>query len=172
MLGASKLPERYGIGKTLFYQRRNYLLKLGYDLEPEKDGNKRKYRDEQIQLLDELNKYIRQNGGMEGFPCATVRDESGLVHTDSEQTERKRSHSSEGFSEATIGRESGLVRSKSEQTGIEREQTQKISVNTAPIADIKEHQLKSVDGAAQYSAAELLAVFNYRPGGVTRKAKE
>ena len=235
MLGASKLPERYGIGKTLFYQRRNYLIKLGYDLEPEKDGNKRKYRDEQIQLLDELNKYIRQNGGMEGFPCATVRDESGLVHTDSEQTERTPDHSSEGFSEATIGRESGfvradseqtderstegfieptvetknhperlteftrnshssglvhtdteqtetkceqshedyinngqtfdkfaLVRSKSEQTGIEREQTQKISVNTAPIADIKEHQLKSVDGAAQYSAAELLSIFNYR----------
>ncbi len=38
MIEASKLPERYGIGKSLFYQRRSYLLELGYDLEPEKDG--------------------------------------------------------------------------------------------------------------------------------------
>ena len=37
-----------------------------------------------------------------------------------------------------------------------------IYVDTNPTADIKEHQLQSIDGAAQYSAAELLSIFNYR----------
>ena len=72
MMLASKLPERYGIGKSLFYQRRSYLKSLGYNLEPEKDGNRRKYSDEQIKLLDELDRYILQNGGMEGFPPANA----------------------------------------------------------------------------------------------------
>ncbi len=40
--------------------------------------------------------------------------------------------------------------------------SEEIYVDTNPTADIKEHQLKSIDGAAQYGAAELLAVFNYR----------
>ena len=70
MMLASKLPERYDIGKSLFKGRRSYLKSLGYNLEPEKDGNRRKYSDEQIKLLDELDRYILQNGGMEGFPPA------------------------------------------------------------------------------------------------------
>ena len=72
MIEASKLPERYGIGKSLFYQRRSYLLELGYDLEPEKDGKRRKYSDSQIKLLDELDKYISSNGGIKGFPPANA----------------------------------------------------------------------------------------------------
>ena len=70
MIIASKLPQRYGIGKTYFYQRRSYLKSLGYDLEPEKDGSRRKYTDSQVKLLDELDSYISSNGGMEGFPPA------------------------------------------------------------------------------------------------------
>ncbi len=70
MIIASKLPQRYGIGKTYFYQRRSYLKSLGYDLEPEKDGSRRKYTDPQVKLLDELDNYISSNGGMEGFPPA------------------------------------------------------------------------------------------------------
>ena len=72
MIEASKLPQRYGIGKSLFYQRRSYLLELGYDLEPEKDGKRRKYSDSQIKLLDELDKYISSNGGIKGFPPANA----------------------------------------------------------------------------------------------------
>ena len=86
MMNASALPARYGIGKTLFYQRRNYLISLGYNLEPEKDGNERKYSDEQVQLLDELDKYVRDNGGMEGFPSVNVHEQFAEVHPSSELT--------------------------------------------------------------------------------------
>ena len=63
MLSASSLPDRYGIGKTYFYQRRDYLIKLGYDLEAVKDGRKKLYTDEQVQILDELDAHIKDTGG-------------------------------------------------------------------------------------------------------------
>ena len=152
MMLASKLPERYGIGKSLFYQRRSYLKSLGYNLEPEKDGNRRKYSDEQIKLLDELDRYILQNGGMEGFPPANASAKTHPSQKPAQEIENKNGstlvHLNGGNIETSSGQGSEI--------------NSEIYVETDPTADIKEHQLKSVDGAAQYSAAELLAVFNYR----------
>ena len=89
MIIASKLPERYGIGKSLFYQRRSYLKSLGYNVEPEKDGNRRKYSDEQIKLLDELDRYILQNGGMEGFPPANASAKTHPSQKPAQEIENK-----------------------------------------------------------------------------------
>jgi len=146
MIEASKLPQRYGIGKSLFYQRRSYLLELGYDLEPEKDGKRRKYSDSQIKLLDELDKYISSNGGIKGFPPANA---SAQPHPEPKPAQENKNDST------LVHLNGGSLESYSPKS-------KEIYVDTNPTADIKEHQLKSVDGAAQYSAAELLAVFNYR----------
>ncbi len=148
MMLASKLPERYGIGKSLFKGRRSYLKSLGYNLEPEKDGNRRKYSDEQIKLLDELDRYIKQNGEMEGFPPANASAKTHPSQKPPNNTEIKSDSTLVHLNGGNIETSSG--------------NSSEIYVETDPTADIKEHQLKSVDGAAQYSAAELLAVFNYR----------
>ena len=38
MIKASALNSKYKIGKTNFYKRRDYLIKLGYNMEPDKKG--------------------------------------------------------------------------------------------------------------------------------------
>ena len=148
MMNASALPNRYRIGKTLFYQRRNYLTELGYDLEPVKEGRKSFYSEEQIRLLDELDAHIKAHGGMEGFS----NDKASVSPT-----------TSEAFLKAVSENDNGkLIHSYSEQVEIASTDEEEIYVDTNPIEDIKEQQLHSVDVAAQYSAAELMALFNYR----------
>lgn len=139
MLSASSLPDRYGIGKTYFYQRREYLIGLGYGMEAVKDGRKKLYTDEQIQVLDEFNAHIKSTGGMEGFPPAEVtRANSG---------------------DRVNGNE--MVRTEREQIAHKQPEAENVYVDTNPIADIQEQQLASIDVAAQYSAAQNLTALNY-----------
>ena len=147
MLSASSLPDRYGIGKTYFYQRREYLIELGYDMEAVKDGRKKLYTDEQIQLLDELDTHIKESGGMEGFPKAKV-----TTFDNAPQTVSTRAETNNG---------NGLVHTDHEQIEINESETENVYVDTNPIADIQEQQLASIDVAAQYSAAQNLTAFNY-----------
>ena len=133
MSSASSLYERYSIGKTSFYQRRDYLIELGYDMEAVKDGRKKIYTDEQISILDALNEHILETGSMEGFLSATpvsVSAANELVHAEREEIELD-------------------------------EPDADVYVDTNPLADIQEQQLASVDVAAQYSAAQNLTAFNY-----------
>lgn len=147
MLSASSLPDRYGIGKTYFYQRREYLIELGYDLEAVKDGRKKLYTDSQVQLLDELDAHIEDTGGMEGFPKAEVdtSDDSAQAISDDAETN---DHNE-------------LVHTDREQIEINDDEAENVYVDTNPIADIQEQQLASIDVAAQYSAAQNLTAFNY-----------
>jgi hypothetical protein len=147
MVNASALPSRYRIGKTSFYQRRNYLTELGYDLEPVKQGRKSFYSDEQVQLLDELDSYIKTHGDMEGFaPPQTSVDKYSPVN--------------DGKA-ATVNGNGKLVHHHSEQVEIESAEDEEILVETNPLEDIKEQQYQSVHVAAQYNAAQNLAAFNY-----------
>ncbi len=59
---------------------------------------------------------------------------------------------------------SELVSMPSSQVEIASEQNEEIEVDVDrdPLEDIREQNLGSVDVAAQYSAAELMALFNYR----------
>ena len=148
MVNASALPARYGIGKTSFYQRRNYLTELGYDLEPLKEGRKSFYSDEQVQILDELDAYIKAQGEMEGFPNSS--------------TSTIKSIESANGKDKSVNSNGKLVHHKSEQVEIVSAEDEEIQVDTDPLEDIKEQQYQSVDAAAQYSAAELMAIFNYR----------
>ena len=147
MLSASSLPDRYGIGKTYFYQRREYLIELGYDMEAVKDGRKKLYTDEQIQLLDELDAHIKDTEGMEGFPKAKVTISNNAPQTVSNQIETNNSN--------------GIVHQDREQIEINDDEASEIYVDTNPLADIQEQQLASIDVAAQYSAAQNLTAFNY-----------
>ena len=147
MLSASSLPDRYGIGKTYFYQRREYLIELGYDMEAVKDGRKKNYTDEQIQLLDELDAHINDTGGMEGFPQANRASSNNCVQSVSNKAEANNGN--------------GLVRAEKEQIEHERSEADEIYVDTSPLEDIQEQQLASVDVAAQYSAAQNLTAYNY-----------
>jgi len=147
MLSASALPQRYGIGKTYFYQRRDYLIKLGYDLEAVKDGRKKIYTDEQIRILDELDAHIKDTGAMEGFPRAEVTTSNTPTQTVNNQAE--------------TNERNGLVHTDREQIEINDDEASEIYVDTNPIADIQEQQLASIDVAAQYSAAQNLTAFNY-----------
>ncbi len=147
MLSASSLPDRYGIGKTYFYQRREYLIELGYDMEAVKDGRKKLYTDEQIQILDELDAHIEDSGGMEGFPKAEITTSNNAPQTVSNQVETNNGN--------------GIVHTDREQIEINDDEASEIYVDTNPLADIQEQQLASVDVAAQYSAAQNLTAFNY-----------
>ena len=122
-------------------------MKLGYDMEPEQDGRKSLYSDEQIRLLDELEAHIQATGSKEGFPAARI--ESELT------PEEFNSNSEETNSNGE------LVHRVSEQIEIDSTDDEEIYVDTNPLEDIKEQQLASVDRAAQYSAAQNLAAFNY-----------
>ncbi len=147
MLSASSLPDRYGIGKTYFYQRREYLIELGYDMEAIKDGRKKIYTDSQIQLLDELDAHIEANGGMEGFPKAEITTCDRAPQTVNNQAE--------------TNERNGLIHTNREQIEIKEPEAENVYVDTNPIADIQEQQLASIDVAAQYSAAQNLTAFNY-----------
>ena len=147
MSSASSLYERYSIGKTSFYQRRDYLIELGYDMEAVKDGRKKNYTDEQIQLLDELDAHIEDTGGMEGFPAANPAPSN--------------SSSQSVSNEAEASNGNGLVRRESEQIETNEPGAEEVYVDTSPLEDIQEQQLASIDVAAQYSAAQNLTAFNY-----------
>jgi hypothetical protein len=147
MISASSLPERYGIGKTYFYQRREYLIELGYDLEAVKDGRKKIYTDEQIRILDELDAHIKDTGAMSGFPRAEVTTSNTPTQTVNNQAE--------------TNERNGLVYTDREQIEINEDEASEIYVDTNHIADIQEQQLASIDVAAQYSAAQNLTAFNY-----------
>jgi hypothetical protein len=147
MLSASSLPDRYGIGKTYFYQRREYLIELGYNLEAVKNGRKKLYTNEQIQILDELDAHIEDTGGMEGFPQAKITTSNNATQTVNTRAENKEIN--------------GIVRAESEQIEINDDSATEIYVDTNPLADIQEQQLASIDVAAQYSAAQNLTAFNY-----------
>ncbi|MCZ8054565.1 MAG: hypothetical protein O9329_07325 [Microcystis sp. LE19-12.2C] len=71
MQKAASLPDRYRIGKTQFYERRQHLIRLGYAMEAEKHGRNSYYSDEQVQIFDDLNTHYRKWGTFEGFPSAT-----------------------------------------------------------------------------------------------------
>jgi hypothetical protein len=86
MLQASSLPDRYRVGKTQFYQRRDYLIKLGYNMEPTKRGRNSFYSDEQVQLLDNLHDYYRNNGTFDGFPPAAIKVSGSQPGTDTSLT--------------------------------------------------------------------------------------
>ena len=133
MSSASSLYERYSIGKTSFYQRRDYLIELGYDMEAVKDGRKKIYTDEQISILDALHQHVQETGSMEGFAPATP---------------------------ASVAAANELVHAEREEIQVD-ESTTDVYVDTNPLADIQEQQLASVDVAAQYSAAQNLTAFNY-----------
>ncbi len=147
MFSASSLPQRYGIGKTYFYQRRDYLIKLGYDMEAVKDGRKKLYTDEQVQILDELDAHIKDTGAMEGFAQASTALSNSSTQAISNELETNNNN--------------GLVHSHTEQLEINESEDESIYVDTNPLADIQEQQLASVDVAAQYSAAQNLTAFNY-----------
>lgn len=147
MKQASALPDRYRIGRTQFYQRRDYLIKLGYDMEPVKQGRNSFYSDEQIHWFDELNAYIKKHSTLEGFPAMVIEVGNICDEVDDNLPENNGN--------------SGLIHPQSEQVQIESTQAKEIVVDTSPLEDIQEQNLHSIDVAAQYSAAQNLVAFNY-----------
>ena len=159
MVNASALPSRYRIGKTSFYQRRNYLLSLGYNLEPKKDGNQRKYSDSQVQLLDELDKYIRDNEGMEGFPGANVHKQFAEVHDNDELTIPPSDHPETETSPAI---ESESVHSQCEPK--EDKKTFPVNTHHHQIEDgNQEISLSSTNGHSSNSVHELTELTRTNP---------
>ncbi|PSF33918.1 hypothetical protein C7H19_19555 [Aphanothece hegewaldii CCALA 016] len=147
MKQASALPDRYRIGRTQFYQRRDYLIKLGYDMEPIKQGRNCFYSDEQVQLLDELNTYIKKHSTLEGFPAVVIEVNNFCIKADEKVVDNK----SNGE----------LIHAQSEPVQIESTITEEIVVDTSPLEDIQEQNLHSINVAAQYGAAQNLVAFNY-----------
>jgi hypothetical protein len=162
MLSASSLPERYGIGKTYFYQRREYLIELGYDMEAVKDGRKKIYTDEQIHILDELDAHIQDTSGMEGFSPAIAARTAEMSEATSDITSSPSNIPAQAISnEPETPNTNGLVHTDREQIEINESAAENVYVDTNPLADIQEQQLASIDIAAQYSAAQNLTAFNY-----------
>ena len=147
MIKASELPSKYGIGKTNFYKRRDYLLKLGYNIEPTKKGRCSFYTCEQVHIFDELDAHIKVAGRMEGFRAPVI------------ESKNKGENVNEKIEPVHNG--GGLVRAQSEQMANESSQEEEIYVETNPLEDIKEQNLRSVDAAAQHFAAQNLAALNY-----------
>lgn len=143
MLKASALPSRYNIGKTRFYDWRNHLQTLGYNMEPIKKGRISWYSDEQIELLDQLSQHMKAHQGFEGFPPAVIEPESPVSNSN------ENNHSN------------GLVHHQGEPYNIESDDTEEIYVDTNPLEDIRENNLNLVDTAAQHIAAETLTTLNY-----------
>jgi hypothetical protein len=162
MLSASSLPDRYGIGKTYFYQRREYLIELGYDMEAVKDGRKKIYTDEQIQILDELDVHIQDTSGMEGFSPAIAARTAEMSEATSDITSSPSNIPAQAISnKPETPNTNGLVHTDREQIEINESAAENVYVDTNPLADIQEQQLASIDIAAQYSAAQNLTAFNY-----------
>ena len=69
------LMEKYGIKRDAYYDRLKFL-----GLKHQKDSKNRCYlTDEQVNLMDELNSYIKENGKMEGFSNSNSEDNSGAM---------------------------------------------------------------------------------------------
>ncbi|MGB5594549.1 MAG: hypothetical protein WBM62_11025 [Crocosphaera sp.] len=143
MLKASALPKRYDIGKTQFYQWRNHLKTLGYDMEPNRNGQSSLYSDEQIELFDQFAAHIKAHDGFDRFPPATREAEPPVN------------------SSLNDNPPNGLVHHQDEQVNIESAPPEEIYVDANPLEDIKEHHLNLVDTAAQHIAAETITTFNY-----------
>lgn len=143
MLKASALPKRYDIGKTQFYQWRNHLKTLGYDMEPSKQGQSSLYSDEQIELFDQFATHIKEHDGFDRFPPATTEEEPPVNSSPNDHPAN------------------GLVHHQNEQVNLESAPPEEIYVDTNPLEDIREQHLDLVDTAAQHLAADTLTTLNY-----------
>jgi hypothetical protein len=156
MTSTSELLLKYQISRSQFYQRRDCLIKLGYDLQGQKVGRNCTYTPEQVELLDRLDKHIKSNWPIDKFPTAALGFGSA-----GQPPQAKAEQNGNGNGNGHV-QGSELVSYQGEQLEITEADEEEIEVDTNPTADIKEQQLNSVDAAAQYSAAELMAIFNYR----------
>ncbi|MFM6322438.1 MAG: hypothetical protein ACKPGT_00800 [Microcystis sp.] len=147
MQKAASLPDRYGIGKTQFYERRQHLIRLGYAMEADKLGRNSYYSDEQIQIFDDLNDHYRKWGTLEGFPSATPEIADHQPETDKNSP--------------VTNAETGLVQRESEKVINESVDAEEIFVDTNPLEDIQENNFRRVDEAAQFAAAQNLVALNY-----------
>lgn len=126
-------------------------MKLGYKVEPTKQGRSSFYTSEQVRIFDELDAHIKAAGGMDGFrtPFIESRNEGENV---------------EGQVEP-VRNGGGIVHSQGElipnDSANEFAQEGEIYVETDPLEDVKEQQIESLHVAAQYNAAQNLAAFNY-----------
>ncbi|MBE9171465.1 hypothetical protein IQ238_29595 [Pleurocapsales cyanobacterium LEGE 06147] len=69
------LQKKYSIKREAYYNRLNFL-----GIKANKDSNGRAYlTNEQVNLMDELDSYIRENGKMEGFAHHNTEDNSGAM---------------------------------------------------------------------------------------------
>ncbi|MEA5537112.1 hypothetical protein [Crocosphaera sp. XPORK-15E] len=136
MLQASALPKRYDIGKTQFYQWRNHLKTLGYDMEPTRKGQSSFYSDEQIELFDQFAAHIKEHEGFDRFPPATIEAEPTVN------------------SSVNDNHLNGLVHHQDEPVNIESATPEEIYIDSNPLEDIREKNLNLVDTAAQHIAAE------------------
>ncbi|NCR11120.1 MAG: hypothetical protein GPJ14_11180 [Microcystis aeruginosa G11-01] len=147
MQKAASLPDRYRIGKTQFYERRQHLIRLGYDMEADKLGRNSYYSDEQIQIFDDLNTHYQKWGTLEGFPSATPEIADNQTETDKNSP--------------VTNTETGLVQRESEKVINNSVDTEEIFVDTNPLEDIQEDNFRRVDEAAQFAAAQNIVAFNY-----------
>lgn len=69
-LSIKDLEVRYGVARSNIYNRIDGLKKLGYHLEPEKQGNKSIYNADQIALMDSLNEHLKSGEAIATFPTA------------------------------------------------------------------------------------------------------
>jgi hypothetical protein len=144
---ASSLPDRYRIGKTQFYERRNYLIQLGYDMEPCKQGRNSFYSDEQISKFDALHAHFRQYDTFEGFPPAISQgSESHLAADTNSVSDRD---------------ETELIHQPGQPSANESVETEEILIDTNPLEDIQESNFRRLDEAAQFAAAQNLVALNY-----------
>jgi hypothetical protein len=173
MIKASALPKRYKIGKTHFYERRKYLIELGYDLEPTRQGRTSLYSNEQIQLLDEFDQHIKAQGTMEGFPTPAIDVKDEREEADSninlnnshngsvQQNGQSLVNESVTTSETNGHHQNGLVTTEQQLPDREAAEEDPIPLETSPLEDIQEKNFQAVDKAAQYIAAQNLATLNY-----------
>jgi hypothetical protein len=71
-LTVKDMESRYGISKSNIYNRINGLKALGYEMEPEKQGNKATYNASQIAVMDELDSYLKSGKNpITSFPPAS-----------------------------------------------------------------------------------------------------
>jgi len=147
MQKAASLPDRYRIGKTQFYERRQHLIRLGYDMEADKHGRNSYYSDEQIQIFDDLNTHYQKWGTLEGFPSATPEIADNQTETDKNSP--------------VTNTETGLVQRESEKVINNSVDPEEIFVDTNPLEDIQEDNFRRMDEAAQFAAAQNIVAFNY-----------
>ncbi len=147
MTSTSELLSRYQIGRKQFYQRRDCLIKLGYDLQGQKVGRKSTYTPEQVELLDHLDQHIQSGLTMDTFPP---------VITQPPMAEGEQNGNGHGFGSELVSMPSSPVEIASEQN-----EEIEVDVDRDPLEDIREQQYQSVHVAAQYNAAQNLAAFNY-----------